>query len=339
VQDTTLTQQKENNASTETGAALAMAPNKKTLPPEAKGHFEASSSAFVAFAQKKDVGISQKTETKEEADLWDRALLFGEYPGGKTPLEILTPSGIPQRPSLPAQENIFPNQILTEAPKTPKEKEKTDEKGAPINIRPESIVLPRFIPKKPQSAPVQTAGDAKPEAKITLPRFSPQKPQGAPIQIGSVNISPAPLTAQVNGVVIPKKPVPSVQPTIAQLTPSSSERPAAAPQGQEMGELLQKKIIDGQLRSVFENAPADVRQSLEKMLARDILSEKDILADDQNPNNVWKKRLLEYIIKLKWQGKTVFKNAVDTDPREGETALAFIQRIYPSIIKVGMKEE
>jgi hypothetical protein len=397
-------------------------PNKKSLPPDVQKHFEANSSAFVAFAQKKDTGISKKIEEPKEMDVWDKAILLGEFPGGNVPVEIRAPSDkkepvVPRKPLLPILGRTLPNQFFPEKQKEPikaaGEKEKDAKPVAPINIGSELFTLPRFIPRKPAEKhavmtseikqPVvpdkktvtvtETEKDTKPVAPInispeifTLPRFIPRKPAGVPVATAgeikpmtapdqksadeiknlsfpdAKKISEAPvknaidisfgglmtsLSSQIGSMTVPKKPTENNQLVKSQININTMQTPtnnqtngtvSTAPES-EMGEQLQKKIIEGQLKSIFEDAPAGVREELEKTLASDILSIKNIEGDVQNQNDVWKKRLLDYIIKLKWQGKTAFKKTEDTDPKEGETIASFIQRIYPSVIKVEMKEE
>jgi hypothetical protein len=365
---------------------------KKSLPPNVRDHFEANSSAFVAFAQGKDTKISQKIEESKEMDVWDRALLLGEYPGGKIPVEIRTPSDIkepviPKKPLLPMLGRTLPNQFFPETPKetvkTEAEKEKDAKHAAPISISPETMALPHFIPRKPASAAGNeikpTAGadkkttDEKIPEMTVLPHFVPRKPAGAAITIpaGETKNSPSSgeeksrdanakkpvdisfgglmtsLSPKITDLVIPKKPsqndkITNFQTNINMTQPTAGNQtniPSSATPEPGLGEQLQKKIIEGQMKSIFEDAPAGTRETLEKTLARDILSAKNIAGENQKPENVWEGRLRDYIIKLKWQGKTALEKTEDTDPKEDETVAAFIQRIYPSVIKVEMKEE
>ncbi|MCX6738674.1 MAG: hypothetical protein NT098_01315 [Candidatus Parcubacteria bacterium] len=247
---------------------------KKALPSHVRDHFEANSSAFVEFAQKKDTSVSKKIEVPQEMDEWDKALLLGEYPGGNIPKEIKISEKdtvtIPKKPITMEIESIFPNQVLTEG-----SIESIKSTDAPIEIHPKTIVLPRFIPKK----------------QTPSPETSIQK----------------------------------------QTTPVS--------QNSTMEETFQKKIIEGQMRGIFENAPTGTRETMEKLLATDVLSEEENSGDTQNANNIWKRRLREYITKIKRQRKIATKNlSEEIKPIENETISSFIQRIYPPIGKNEVKK-
>ncbi len=246
---------------------------KKTLPSHVRDHFEANSSAFVAFAQQKSTDTTKKIETPQEMDDWDKALLLGIYPGGNIPKEIRISEKdtvvIPKKPATVA-ENVFPNQILAN-----EEIEPIKSMGAPIEIHPKTIVLPRFIPQKTQT-------------------FSEKSDQPTTIAVSTRN---------------------------------------------NIEETFQKKIIEGQMRGVFENAPAGTRETMEKLPATDILSEKEEDAG-QNSNDIWKRRLRDYLSKVKRQRKMTMKNpSEEIEPKENETISEFIQRIYPTIGKNETKKE
>ncbi len=246
---------------------------KKALPSHVRDHFEANSSAFVEFAQKKDTSVSKKIEVPQEMDEWDKALLLGEYPGGNVPKEIKISEKdtvtIPKKPMTTEIESVFPNQVLTEG-----SIESIKSTDTPIAIHPKTIVLPRFIPKK----------------QTPSPEISIQK----------------------------------------QTTPFS--------QNNTMEETFQKKIIEGQMRGIFENAPIETREMMEKMLATDILSEEN-KSGTPNTNEIWKRRLREYVTKIKRQRKIATKNlSEEIEPTENETIASFIQRIYPPIGKNEVKK-
>ncbi|MCX6735698.1 MAG: hypothetical protein NTZ13_01285 [Candidatus Parcubacteria bacterium] len=248
---------------------------KKTLPSHVRDHFEANSSAFVEFAQKKDTNVSKKIEVPQEMDEWDKALLLGEYPGGNIPKEIKISEKntvtIPKKPMTTEIESVFPNQVLTEEHTEPIKSFDT-----PIEIHTKTIVLPRFISKKET--------------------FSPQ-------------------------TLIQK-----------QTTVVSSAN--------TMEETFQKKIIEGQMRSIFENAPAGTRETMEKLLATDIISEEGDKGGIPNTNDIWKRRLRDYITKIKKQRKIATKNlSEEIEPEKDETISSFIQRIYPTIRKNEAKKE
>jgi len=279
-------------------ADTVVSSNKKSLPPDIRDHFEANSSAFLEFAQKKDANVTKKIEDSNTEDVWDRALLFGEYPEGKIPVVIDTKAGkatvtIPKKPTAENLSNVLPNQFLSDTKKDagiPSER-KENRPVSPISIRVEKITLPRFVPKKPENT-VQTTNNEK--------------------------------NGPVKNITIPTKP-PKVQ--------EKESLTIKMDTGQGIGESLQKKIIEGQMRSVFENAPIRIKESLEKMTVQDILSLKETTEGDQGSDYFWKRRLRDYIQKIKAQGKTIFKNPLDIEPKEGETVIAFVERVYPVIMK------
>ena len=313
-------------------------PGKKTLPQDVRDHFEANSSAFVAFAQKKDTGLKSEMRESKEMDAWDKALLLGQYPGGNIPMDIHTPSSfgvsVPKRPPSPTEGNILPNQVFAEMRGgLKKESDKTEpvnKQTTPIDISVEKITLPRFIPRKPQdTTAIKTDGTQN----TSIPNTDTRTNRFNGFLSGNITIPKKPISLTATEISQPQNN------TLAKTEHMEKNIPTSIMPEPGMGEMLQKKIIEGQLRGIFENAPEGIRENLEKMPARDILSVMDTAGDTQRSDDVWKRRLRDYIIKLKWQGKTAFKNAADTDPKENETAAAFIQRIYPSIIKVEMREE
>jgi len=279
-------------------ADTVISSNKKSLPPDIRDHFEANSSAFLEFAQKKDANVTKKIEDSSNEDVWDRALLFGEYPEGKIPVVIDTNTGkaaitVPKKPIAENLGGVLPNQFLSDIKKDagilPERKE--NRPASPISIRVEKITLPRFVPKKPENT-VQTTNNEK--------------------------------NGPVKNITIPTKP---------QQTQEKESLTDSMSMGRGIGESLQKKIIEGQMRSVFENAPIRIKESLEKMTVQDILSLKETTEGDQDSDYFWKRRLRDYIQKIKAQGKTTLKNPLDIEPKEGETVIAFIERVYPMIMK------
>jgi hypothetical protein len=90
------------------------------------------------------------------------------------------------------------------------------------------------------------------------------------------------------------------------------------------------------MKSVFENAPDGVKTLMEKMPAKSIFLPNSF-SDEQN--NVWKNRLRDYIVKIRWESKAVLGNTSVTDPKEDETVLDYIRRIYPSVVRAEINEE
>lgn len=88
------------------------------------------------------------------------------------------------------------------------------------------------------------------------------------------------------------------------------------------------------MRGVFENAPPLLQKELEKMTVRDIIA----ISDKKTPgdtieNEVWKKRLREYLIKLRTQAISVLPDVSMATPTEGELVLDYVKRIYPILLK------
>lgn len=101
-----------------------------------------------------------------------------------------------------------------------------------------------------------------------------------------------------------------------------------------MSETLVEKIIEGQMRGVFENAPPLLQKKLEKTIVREIFSATDEKDSKENiENEVWKKRLREYLTKLQGQAQSVFPDTTIANPIEGELVLDYVKRIYPILLK------
>jgi len=283
--------------------------NKKSLPSDIREHFEANSSSFIEFAKKKNDGISKKIEESKEEDVWDRALLFGEYPGGKIPMDINTEIKkniieiIPKKPVPKNLVGIFPNQFLPQEKINEVSEKKENKPAAPITISIEKIILPRFVPKKPEITNQTTNTEKKPAPTNIIIPTKPEQTQE-------------------------KESIPNIKYPIKNNTDINSSQ-------QEIKEPLQKKIIEGQMRGVFENAPVNIKETLEKMPVQDILSLKEITEGDQSSDYFWKRRLRDYIQKIKEQGKTTVKNPQEIEPKENETVITFIERLY----SLNMKQE
>lgn len=150
------------------------------------------------------------------------------------------------------------------------------------------------------------------------PAVVPQKPKNKEVEPKNT------LTAPLGNV--PLKPKQAGQlPANNVLTPPS------------MSDKLTEKIIEGQMRSVFENAPPLIQKSFEKMTVKDIL--ENTLSGGNIENDVWRKRIREYIEKLRIQARPVFPDANAAEPRDGELLLEYIGRIYPSILKAELQQQ
>lgn len=337
----------------------------RVLPPDVVKHFEENSNAFVNFAkQKENETLAKIGDSVIDVKLWDRALLLEEYPNGRMPVEIEAKKdesvvSIPKKPWKPAGD-ILPTRVVTDMPKIPQSAQKEFVAiEIPKKNEPEQIRLPRYIPKKPVST-MSLPGDNDTAKSATATKET--EIQKMPVFDKPIEIKKIEPTDKTNGMIaeIPKKPVSAIIPSlpsqntgttpIAKIIAENSEITAQKPQltekelkdlpflsnQPEMGDALKTKIIEGQLRGVFENAPDGVKQQMEKLPAKEILSPESSSYDQ---NDVWKTRLREYIIRLKWQGKTVFGNAESTDPKEGETVLGYIKRIYPAIVRAEVNNE
>ena len=249
---------------------------------------------------------------------------------------------IPKKPDQKA-ENILPTQIADSSP-TPL--------SVLPRVEPKNIERASFlaVPKKPtqdieQTRPThvlpplsenkqeeETATPVVPRIikphQIHLPRYG---------VLETNEVEPEKTAAHHFEFEIPKKNPSFTTTTGVKTTPVVPQQKdiLRSPKETEMGDILKTKIIEGQMRSVFENAPTGVQTTMEKMPAKDLLSPGGSFYD---PGDVWKTRLREYIVKLKWQAKTVFNNVDSTDPKEEETVLEYIKRIYPAVVRAEINE-
>jgi len=335
---------------------------RKELSESAKEHFEANSAAFVAFAKQKEGGDNfEKNEKKSlvpATDLWERALLLEEYPEGRKPIEI-EPKIEQSFPSVPKKSenfkgDILPTRIISETEKS----HKTPKTEAPVSIDTKQLVpirniqLARYIPKKP----------ATPTKEVTIASSLPTPPKKTDVPTSFVPKKPVDIKQNIVekntknhnfDFEIPKKQVSTIQPlnedTKTEATKNHEDKKGdeaigktyegqelRSPNETEMSDILKEKIIEGQLKGLFENAPEGLKTTMEKMPALTVLSAEN---NPEDPNETWKTRLREYIIKLKWQGKTVFENTGVTDPKEDEMVIDYIKRIYPAIVRAEIKEK
>ena len=326
---------------------------KRQLPDEIKQHFENNSASFISFARQKE--SSSVLGDAEKQALWDRALLSEEFLDGRIPLEIGDESkkGVSFVPKKPEQTlgGVFPTRVVSETLKG------VDDAGMIVSRPPKNIktvektgsAWPEYVPKKP--------GDVVNKEKYAVMNSAVEKSESAqsPVFEKPIHIETPNEKEREPGLGIPKKPKTQNEPLVVSKnnTPEKIDafivaqkkaltlddiKKETIPEAEaihilkktEIGDSFEEKIIDVQMRTIFENAPGGVRSQMEKMLAKELLTEKD---QNEDLNNIWKKRLRDYILKLKEQGKGVFEEVGATEPKEGETVLDYIRRIYLSIVR------
>lgn len=320
-------------------------PVRRKLPDEIKAIFETNSSNFVAYAKN---GVQEKTKVMDE---WDKALLLGEYPPAvlerqkpKRVSFVLPPSLVPQKSSLQESGTAFSSRVMDEEVASP----------VPPQINPQTVTTPRIqikpvsaapsIPKKPQNI----LGD-------TVKEVVPKK-EGASLFTSAIPIKPkqppASTTLPTNDFpppVIPKAPLPSsgspvltvpLSPKIEVSRGSVAPANSSVPPPPNMSETLVEKIIEGQMRGVFENAPPLLQKELEKTTVREIMSAAGEKGGGGNiENEVWKKRLREYLTKLHEQAVSVFPDISVANPTEGELVLDYVKRVYPILLKAQVMKQ
>ncbi len=281
---------------------------KRKLPDEIKDILEMTSRDFAAYAKNgKTTPPSLGKTVKQEMDEWDRAILLGEYSQTQIAQQkiqklfsVSASSPIPKKTDAYHTSAVFPSRVME------------DRTHSPVSAQPKPAEKPTTV--KPVAA--------IPVIKIpTIPQ-KPKNPETDPVTVpASTNSVPS-----LPSLKVPAKPK----------TPNPTEKASALPIPNMSGKLVEK-IIEGQMRNVFENAPPLIQKSFEKMAVRDILQ---AAAPGGNiENDVWRKRVREYIEKLRVQARSAFPGANTTDPREGELFLDYIGRIYPIILKTELIQE
>lgn len=297
---------KAPSQSPKTPASVFHAPEtpRRKLPDEIKDIFEANSKNFADYAKngKKDsIAPDVKTETsKQVMDEWDRALFLGEY----SPMQI----------SHRKIEKLLSLSVSSPIPK------KADAFVAPAAFPGRVIETPVITTHKNAPKPVIKLAAEKPgESAAPLPKAGaiPQKPK-------SSDPTPTAGVSSTTALQIPKKPM--VQ------SPKVSSEPSP-----NISDKLVEKIIEGQMRSVFENAPPLIQKSFEKMTIKEI--ETGSAPAGNIENDVWKKRVREYVKKLRVQAHSAFPGSSTMDPLEDELFLNYIGRIYPSILKAELAQQ
>ncbi len=309
-------------------ASVAETPTKRKLPDEIKEIFESNSKDFVAYAK----NTAENGENKKKSDIppppkkpademseWDRALLFGEYPPKRQKPKRLAFSEIsialvPQKADTAQKAAAFPSRVMDEEIASPK-------------LRFHPVVRPYMLPTSGEQDVPQKSEN--PPRNIPIPS-TPLAEKIAAIPQSSPLASSAPS-------FIPRKPNREAPPRSAQILPpfvarSETENPAIP--SANMSETLVEKIIEGQMRGVFENAPSLLQKELEKAMFREVIYGNGEQPSQENiKNDVWKKRLREYLLKLQEQALSAFPNTTVANPVEGELVLDYIKRVYPLLLK------
>lgn len=304
-------------------------PTRRKLPDEIKKIFETNSTNFAAYAKNgKQETILSLNKTLDE---WDRALLLEEYrpalPERQKPKRlsfIPTPAFVPKKNDLQEIGAAFPSRVMDEEVASPVLRTEPPI-TAPVLIKPISTATPA-IPQKPQNVLKNTLGE-----KNTVPNI-PLKPKQSPIST-TRSTNPLPLSILNKDILIPLRPV-VPQKTVSQ----GPERPSAPPPN--MSETLVEKIIEGQMRGVFDNAPPLLQKELEKAIVKEIIAPTNEKAPRDNiENEVWKKRLREYLTKLHEQAVSVFPDTNMANPTEGEFVLDYVKRVYPILLKAQVMKQ
>jgi hypothetical protein len=303
----------------------AAAPLKRRLPDEIKQIFESNSKDFAEYVKNNKKGDEKKSaalleKTEEKLDKWDRALLLGEYPlERQKPKRIaFVPSSsfVPKKTGAGPISATFPSRIMDTEIASPVHRKESRVPFHPrVNTVPLTASLP-VIPKKPAGVPKNTAGVPIAEKKpgVVPPTVIPVKPKQTVVAAIPVPTAPA------RPLGLPKLEKPPVPPA-------------------NMSETLVEKIIEGQMRGVFENAPPLLQKELEKVSVREILAPTKENSAGSIENEVWKKRLREYLTKLQGQALSVFSDASAASPTEGEFVLDYVKRIYPILLKAQVMKQ
>lgn len=329
----------------------AAAPLKRRLPDEIKQIFESNSKDFAEYVknnkkggEKKSDQLLEKTEEKvaENLDKWDRALLLGEYPPERQkPKRIAfvpTSSFVPKKAGAEPISAAFPSRVMDTEIASPIHRKDLRTAVHPHITPALPAVPPPVIPKKPADAPKNIASSpiaekkpvaapspaipVKPKRPATAAIPIPIAPARQPLPVPQKDASPAPLsqTLSLPPLGIPKPEKPPVPPA-------------------NMSETLVEKIIEGQMRGVFENAPPLLQKELEKATMREIMDPINENQTGSIENEVWKKRLREYLTKLHEQAVSVFLDTNTANPSDGELVLDYVKRIYPILLKAQIMKQ
>lgn len=300
----------------------ATVPERRKLPDEIKAIFETTSKDFSDYAKNNGGKNDMSPEKAGDMDEWDRAILLGEYPlaAQERPkparvsfVSLSSPSiAVPKKSDSRAIGAEFPSRVMDK------------EVAPPVRIP--------MIPQKPKNVQKIARNESVKKDEATPRALKiPIKPKQDANSIRPADSlsSVSPSEKVVSASVPTEKPISASQTT---------ERPVAP--SPNMSETLVGKIIEGQMRGVFENAPPLLQKELEKTAISEILTAIDENTSAHNiENEVWKKRLREYLTKLHEQAVSVFSDisgevgAPPAHPLEGEQVLDYVKRVYPVILK------
>ncbi|MCK9351328.1 MAG: hypothetical protein WCT49_00250 [Candidatus Paceibacterota bacterium] len=354
-------------------------PRKKTLPDHVKAHFEENANAFVSYALKVESDESKtKINEEQENEMWTRAIFFGEFPDGRTPLEIKdTELTIPKKQES-AAEAVLPTRINDEISSEQKQETKSAIPEHPISAIPEkpheetetlpvpkkpepttTPIFPRQIPSEPAEhisiPPPEEPKDISPSLFIPVPK-KPDHQNNADISTQTIPDTPKVLAAE-----IPKPPVQDptlIKPERIRLPRYESknkktetpvpvdpipDEPIRSPFPHPVAPLKENEMGDILKSKIIEGQMHEVFENASnrtKMTLEKMPAKTLLLSvvSINDPDKLWKDRLQAYIIKLKWQAKTALGSSSVTDPEDYESVLDYIKRIYPAIIRAGVNE-
>lgn len=306
---------------------LPSAAARRKLPEEIKEIFENNSKNFAAYGKN---DTNNPLSRNEKMDEWDRALLLGEdslsvpddeqsKPKKLVVPAVVVPTIIPKKSDVQTVGTAFPSRVMDEEIVSPVFHAEVPKTPPSVPVKPKMPV----IPKKP---PIETVVKTNIVSRSAVVPMKPKQPTTE----NAHPPTPAPIETKISQV--PTKPV------VPQV-PKKQETKNPLSLSPNMSETLVEKIIEGQMRGVFENAPPLLQKELEKTTVSEIMA-----ADDQKPrgsieNEVWKKRLREYITKLHNQAQSVFSDANMVNPVEGELVLDYVKRIYPVLLKAQVTKQ
>lgn len=271
------------------------------LPDEIKKIFAMGDDDFSQYIKNKP--NEKEGEENKRADPimdeWDKALLLGEYPKEVEKRRIILPGFSPDVPQKSA-------------------------------YRPVKAVFPTRIIDEVAPILKHTQPETEPITKhVVIPNTSvPKKPTE---QKTALPASPAKMS-------IPIKPKPSPE-TIPPKTGPEIPQPSAA-----MSEALVEKISIGQITNVLKNAPPTLQNKFEKIPVQTILAPKNVLSGDTATesnleDDLWLKKLCEYLEGIRAQAQLVFVDPKDADPKDGELMLDYVKRVYPITLKMRVEKQ
>jgi hypothetical protein len=293
---------------------------KRRLPDEVKAIFEKNSKNFSVLAKSDEKNGGEKAEKLPDPtilDEWDKALLFGEYPPEQKSPKRLSFEGhlstvgsvsVPKKDAFTEVGTVLPTRVMDGEIVSP-----TPHKETPIlHTKPLSKVS--IVPQKPKSfsgnSPFGNTSGGK----------SPLTPLHIPTKPKTPLVTSSPVKNEVSS---------STPNIIGDKKDTDSTTPPPT-----MSETLVGKIIEGQMRGVFENAPPLLQKNLEKTLVHEILTlEGQKNTGESIENEVWKKRLREYLLNLQERAVSAFPDPKMASPTESELVLDYVKRVYPVLLR------